>query len=175
VSERLPSRDQALILLSKIGCSTKIIEHCKAVANLALEIARLYRESGVDVDIKLIEAGALLHDIGRAKTHSVHHAIIGSEIAKSLGLPENIILIIKRHVGGGITMEEAKKLGWPKEVYIPETIEEKIIAYADKLIEGTNRVSIERTIEVLAKKIPMCAIVRIRKLHQEIQTIIGDF
>ena len=80
----------------------------------------------------------------------------------------------KRHVGGGITAREARKLGWPRDVYVPLTLEEKIVSYADKLIEGSRRVPIEKTIEELSPELPQPAIERIWKLHEEILTLVGD-
>lgn len=145
------------------------------VAETSLEIAKACKEKGLNVDLELVEIGALLHDIGRAKTHSVHHAVIGAEIAKSLGLPNTVISIIKRHVGGGITSKEAKKLGWPKDIYVPQTLEEKIVAYADKLVEGSRRVPIEEAIKNFSKELPPSAVARIRKLHIEMLTLIGDY
>ena len=174
MSEKLPSREQALQFLRQSGCLNNVIKHCEAVAEIAVEIAKACEEKGLEVDSALVETGALLHDIGRAKTHSVHHAVIGAEIAKSLSLPEPVILIIKRHVGGGITAKEARKLGWPRDIYIPQTLEEKIVSYADKLIEGSRRVPIERTIENLSRELPPSSIARIRRLHQEMLTLIGD-
>ncbi|MEM0057362.1 MAG: TIGR00295 family protein [Candidatus Bathyarchaeia archaeon] len=174
MSEKLPTREQAINLLRESGCQENVIKHCEAVANLAIELAKKCIEKGVNVNLELVEIGALLHDIGRAKTHSVHHAIVGVQIARNLGLPEPIIAIIKRHVGGGITAQEAKRLGWPKDVYIPQTIEEKIVAYADKLIEGSKRVSIEETIQKFSKELPPPAIARIRRLHREMSALIGD-
>ena len=165
MSEKLPSREQALNFLRESGCSQNVIKHCEAVAELALEIAKKCVEKGLKVNLELVEIGALLHDIGRAKTHSVHHAVAGAQIAKTLGLPEPVIAIIKRHVGGGITAEEAKKLGWPKDVYAPQTIEEKIVAYADKLIEGSKRVPIEETIEKFSQELPPQAVARVKRLH----------
>ncbi|MEM3458325.1 MAG: TIGR00295 family protein [Candidatus Bathyarchaeia archaeon] len=174
MSEKLPTTDQAISLLRQSGCTRNVIRHCKAVAKLAVEIAKACQERGLNVDLELVEIGALLHDIGRAKTHSVYHAITGAEIAKTLDLPEPVVAIIKRHVGGGITPTEAKKLGWPKDIYVPQTLEEKIVAYADKLIEGSRRVPIERTIENFSKKLPPSAITRIQKLHREMLSLIGD-
>lgn len=174
MSEKLPSREEAIQLLTQAGCSKNVIKHCEAVAELALEIAKTCREKGLKVDPKLVEVGALLHDIGRAKTHSVHHAVIGAEIARALSLPEPIIAIIKRHVGGGITSSEAKKLGWPKDIYAPKTLEEKIVAYSDKLIDGAQRVSIEKTMESFSKKLPKAAVMRVQKLHEEMTSLIGD-
>ncbi|MEM1590093.1 MAG: TIGR00295 family protein [Candidatus Bathyarchaeia archaeon] len=174
MSERLPTREQALKLLRESGCQENVIKHCEAVAEQAVEIAKKCLEKGINVNLELVEIGALLHDIGRAKTHSVHHAIIGMQIAKTLGLPEPIIAIIKRHVGGGITAEEAEKLGWPKDVYTPQTIEEKIVAYADKLIEGSKRVPIEETIQKFSRELPPTAIARIKRLRKEMLALIGD-
>jgi uncharacterized protein len=174
VSEKLPTREKALQFLRQSGCRDNVIRHVETVSALAVEIAEACKEKGYDVDLELVEVGALFHDIGRSKTHSVHHAVIGAEIAKSLGLPEAVISIIKRHVGGGITTREAKKLGWPRDTYVPLTLEEKIVSYADKLIEGSRRVPIEKTIEQLAEELPSPAIERIWRLHEEMLALVGD-
>ena len=175
MNERLPSEKMALKLLDETGCSRKVINHCKAVEKVATEIAEACKKRGLNVDMKLVQVGALLHDIGRSKTHSVNHAIVGAEIARSLNLPEAVISIIERHVGGGITMEEAENLGSPVKSYVPETLEEKIVTYADKLIEGSERVSIEQTIEKFSRKLPPSAIAGMKKLHEEITSLTGDF
>jgi uncharacterized protein (TIGR00295 family) len=119
-----------------------------------------------------VEAGALLHDIGRSKTHTVHHAVIGAEIARSAGLPDSLVSIIKRHVGGGITAAEAEKLGWPQDVYVPASLEEKIVSYADKLIENGRRAPIDVTIEKLSGELKCEAAERVRKLYEEITNLI---
>ena len=151
------------------------MRHCEAVAKLAVETAEAFQKKGLDVDVALVEIGALLHDIGRSKTHTVDHAIVGAEIVKSAGLPDPVVSILKRHVGGGITGEEAKKLGWPTDdVYIPLTLEEKIVSYADKLIASGKRVPVERTIEQLSREAKPEAARRVRKLHEEIVELIGD-
>lgn len=174
VSEKLPTRDQALGFLRESGCRENVVRHCEAVSALAVEIAEACRKKGYNVDVQLVEIGALLHDIGRAKTHTVHHAVLGAEIARSLDLPESLVSIIKRHVGGGITATEAQKLGWPRDIYVPLTLEEKIVSYADKLIEGSRRVPIEVTIEELSRELPAPAIQRLWKLHEEMLILVGD-
>ncbi len=174
VSEQLPSREQALRFLRQSGCKQNVVRHVEAVTELACELAQACKERGYPVDLKLVEIGALLHDIGRSKTHTVHHAVAGAQIAKSLGLPEPVISIIKKHVGGGIAAREAKKLGWPKGVYVPQTIEEKIVCYADKLVEGSRRIPIEKTVERFEQELPRSAVERIWKLHEEMLTFVGD-
>jgi uncharacterized protein len=173
VSKELPSREQAIELLRKYNCPPKIINHCKAVTNLALEIERKLEKKGLKVDLKLVETGALLHDIGRTKSHSVDHGVVGAKIAKSEGLPEEVAKIIRRHVGGGITAQEAEKFGWPKDIYEPVSLEEKIVSYADKLIDGSKRVPIDLEIERLLVE-HRDAAERVRKLHEEITRLLGD-
>ena len=146
------------------------------MAKIALKIARRLKKKGFSVDLELVEIGALLHDIGRSKTHTVHHAIVGAKIAEQRGLPEPIVKIIERHVGGGITAQEAEKLGWPVKDYIPETLEEKIVCYADKLVEGNKEVPVEVTIRKLADELgdDHPAIERIRRLHEEFTSMVNS-
>jgi len=176
VNEKLPSSQMALRLLSESGCSESVIAHCKAVSALAVKFAEACEKKGLSVDVDLVEVGALLHDIGRSKTHGVNHAIVGVEIAESLNLPESIVFIIERHVGGGITADEAKELGWPVKDYFPTTLEEKLVAYADKLIEGLRVVPIERTLEKFSRELGENhpAIDRVIRLHEELFPLIGD-
>jgi uncharacterized protein len=176
VNEKLPSPQTALKLLSEVGCSKRVIAHCKAVSALAVKFAKACQSKGLAVDINLVEVGALLHDIGRSKTHGVDHAVVGVEIARSLNLPDLIISIIEHHIGGGISADEAKKLDLPVKDYFPTTLEEKLVSYADKLIEGSHAVPIERTIEQFSRTLGEGhpAIDRIIRLHEELFPLIGD-
>ena len=173
MSEELPSREQAIELLRKYNCLPKVINHCEEVAKLALEIASKLEKKGIKVDLKLVEAGALLHDIGRSKSHAVDHGVVGAKMAELEGLPEAAVRIIKRHVGGGITSQEAEQFGWPKDIYEPVTLEEKIVSYADKLIDQSKRVPIDLEIERLQVEHKDAA-ERVRKLHEEITRLLGD-
>ena len=108
-----PTPERCIELLKENGCSDEVIKHCMAVRDVALKIAKK-----ADADLKLVEAGALLHDIGRSKTHGIFHAIEGVRIGRKVGLPINILYIIERHLGAGIPREEAVKLGLPDKDYI---------------------------------------------------------
>ena len=126
-------------LLEKEGTPKNVIQHCKAVYQKAMKIAANFD----DVDEDLIRKGALLHDIGRSKTHGITHAIRGVEIAEKYGYNDDVLHIIERHIGAGITAEEAEKLGLPKKSYLPLTLEEKIVAHADNLVSGSKEVDID--------------------------------
>jgi len=176
VIERLPSAEETLKLLVHSGCSPQVIEHCKTVASIAARLATACQKRGLDVDAQLVRVGALLHDIGRSRTHSVDHVIEGAEIARSLGLPEPVILIIERHAGSGISIDEARRLGWPVKSYAPQTLEEKIVTYADKLVDGGREVPIRQTITKLSDELGEThpSIGRMRELHREFSRLIGD-
>ena len=176
MNEKLPSSETALRILSEIGCSKRVIAHCTAVSTLAVKFAEACERKGIKVDVNLVEVGGLLHDIGRSKTHGVSHAVVGVEIAKSLNLVESVISIIECHIGGGITADEAQRLGLPVKDYVPVTLEQKIVTYADKLIEKAKVVSIENTLTKFSRELGSGhpAIDRIIMLHEELSPLIGD-
>jgi uncharacterized protein (TIGR00295 family) len=151
-----------------VGCSPDVIEHCKAVAEIAIEIAKL-----AHANERLVEASALLHDIGRAVTHGITHAVEGYKIGIKLGLPEDVLRVIERHIAGGIPQEDATKLGLPEKNYVPETIEEKIVAHADNLIRTVERQCVADAIRELQLQNLHDAAERVKKLHSELTKICG--
>jgi uncharacterized protein len=176
VNKSLPSPQVALKVLSDAGCSEQVISHCKAVSSLAVKFAEACQRNGISVDVELVRIGGLLHDIGRSKTHDVSHAVAGVEIARSLKLPRPVIDIIERHIGGGISADEARKLGLPEKDYFPLYLEEKLVAYADKLLEGSKVVPIEKTIKQFSQKLgpDHPSIDRIIRLRDELVPLVGD-
>ena len=152
-------------ILNDLNCPDHLIKHCKAVCNKALKLS-----SNFDVDIELVETGALLPDIGRSKTNGIDHAIVGAEILKDMGFPDSVANIALRHIGAGIPKEEALQLGLPPQDYIPITLEEKIVAHADNLTHWDKEVDLEFVIKKWKEKLGTDhpSIPRIIKLHQEI-------
>ncbi len=138
-----------LKILKQEETPENVIEHSKAVYKKAMVIAANFKNADKD----LIKKGALLHDIGRSKTHGISHAVEGAKIVKQYGYPEEVQNIVERHIGAGITEEESVKLGLPKKSCIPQTIEEKIVAHADNLLSGTKDVDIDFDIAKWKRKI----------------------
>lgn len=153
-------------LLKKENTPENVIEHSKAVYKKAMKIAANFDNADTD----LIRKGALLHDIGRSKTHGITHAIEGVKIAREYGYDDDVLNIIERHIGAGITAEEAAKLGLPEKSYVPQTLEEKIVAHADNLVSGSEEVDIEFVIEKWKRRIdePEDNIKRFKKLNYEL-------
>ncbi|MEM0022689.1 MAG: TIGR00295 family protein [Archaeoglobaceae archaeon] len=122
----------------KYGLENSVREHCKKVAELAMKIAERAEKNGARIDKEAILLGALLHDIGRSVTHDpFQHFLKSAEILRKEGIDEKIVRITERHFSAGITAKEAKELGLPEKDYIPLTIEEKIVSFADNLVFGS--------------------------------------
>lgn len=172
----IPSREEAEEILHSLNCSQIIIKHSKTVRDFAIKISKRLIEKEIKVDLDLVEAGALLHDIGRVKTHSVLHGFYGGEIAKALNLSPKLINIIERHIGAGIPADEAVKIGLPRRDFTPETLEEKIICYADKRVKHSKIVSFEKTLEEFKRRLgeKHLAIKRLEILHAEIFSLTGN-
>ena len=170
-----PSREECLAMLRESGCDRDVIEHCIAVETLAVKIARHCTD-----DARVIEEvsqGALLHDIGRGRTHGIRHAVEGAAILEEMGLDEALVSIAERHIGAGLTSEEACGLGLSEKDYIPETLAEKIVAQADNLIghrdHATVRMSLSEAVERARKKDLMALADRMKKLHGELSQMCG--
>lgn len=161
-----------LPILKQEGCSSEVINHSIKVQELAYAIAQHIASRGIKVDIESVEEGALLHDIGRARTHGIMHVIEGVAIAESYGLPKKIIAIIRNHAGAGISQNEAQQLGLPDGDYTPRTIEEMIVAHADNLT-GHDYRTIDETTELFERKAGALAAEKVRHLHKTLSELAG--
>jgi uncharacterized protein len=119
-----------------------VLHHGRLVAHKALQVAQRIKE--LNPDLKFIEEASMLHDIGIFMTHApkigcygfhpyISHGWLGREILEKEGLPLHG-LVCERHVGTGLTIEdiESNKFPLPKRDMRPQTLEEKIICFADK-------------------------------------------
>src|SRR5512143_3919140 len=120
-------------ILRKAGVAEDDVTHSIQVAEKALEIARRIGDSGIDQE--LVGRGGLFHDLGKAKTHEIEHGKIGAELGKSIGLPDGITAIMEKHIRGGLTEAEAHELGLPVKDYTLRRLEERIVIYADRLVD----------------------------------------
>lgn len=129
---------QWLDLLQEAACSRSVIRHCMAVRDTVLG----YEKDSL-TEAGILEAGALLHDIGRGITHGIAHAQAGARYCRRRGLPEPVARIVECHLGAGLTADECTLIGLLPIDCIPRTIEEKIVANADNLVAGERIIHIE--------------------------------
>jgi uncharacterized protein len=141
-----------------------------------MRITKILKSKNHSIDCNLILAGAMLHDIGRSQSHNLDHGIIGAKLLKKEGLPERMISIVENHIFAGISKEETSEFDLPWKDFLPKSLEEKIVAYADNIskrkdILGTNQV-IKRYSRHLNELHPI--IQRVWVLHAEIESLIGE-
>ncbi len=161
-------KKDALELLEREGCSEDVIRHVQTVSVHAVRIARRMNENAGNIDEHAVKIGALLHDIGRCETNSVFHGIEGAKILERYNVDPIYIRVCKNHLGAGIDKKEAEKLGLPRGNYLPQTKEEKLIAYVDNLVMDSKIVSFEQALEHFKDRIDNeKSIKRFLKMHQE--------
>jgi uncharacterized protein len=130
--------------------------HSSLVRDKALLTAQLHPE--LQADTALLESGAMLHDIGIIMTnapgidcHGKHpyimHGVLGFELLKDNGF-HPIARIAERHTGAGLSSQEILEQGLPLPVrdMLPISIEEQIIAFADKFFSKGRDLTREKTI-----------------------------
>lgn len=180
--EKYTIQETDVDLLRNAGVPENDIAHSIKVAEKALEIA--YR-TNKDLDFEFIGRGALFHDLGKSKTHDIEHGKIGAEMGKVIGLPDRINAVMEKHIRGGLTDEEAIELNLPVKDYTLHILEERIIIYADRLVDIITEdiVSIDEEIEAeerfeeILRTIPKygkndITLTRYLGYHREIQNLL---
>jgi uncharacterized protein (TIGR00295 family) len=132
------------------------------------------------IDTDLVLAGAMLHDIGRFKCppdskDSIRHGVEGYNILMGEGLSD-LAQIARNHIGFGIKKSDIIRLGLnlPKKDFIPTTTEEKIVCFADKLVNYDNIISFEDCLRRFTQEIGLHAINRGVLLENEIMALCGN-
>ncbi|OEU52562.1 MAG: hypothetical protein BA861_03555 [Desulfobacterales bacterium S3730MH5] len=148
MGQLIPTRQQCLELMRQCRMLPHIVRHSKVVADVALLIAHKLNTGGQSLDIALIEAGALLHDI--TKTRSIetkeNHAETGGELLASLGYPA-VADIARQHIR------------LDPRLSVPDALSEaEVVNYADKRVKHDEVVDIEErfrdVLERYAKRFP---------------------
>ncbi len=138
------------------------ISHVSDVTNKALSIARKHPELAIDV--KFLEEACMLHDIGIFLTRAPHiackgenpyisHGYLGSELLTREGFPKHA-LVCERHTGTGLSLETIlkRKLPIPQRDMRPQSMEEKIICFADKFY-SKSKLGREKSVKKIRKSL----------------------
>ena len=136
--------------------------HSQSVAQKALQIVSLHPE--LNLDRQFVEEAAMLHDIGIIKTDApgiechgkepyIRHGLLGAEMLRAEGMPRHA-RVCERHTGAGLSLEDivSQNLPLPHQDFLPETLEEKLICYADKFFSKTH-LDWEKSVEKAEKSI----------------------
>ncbi len=129
----LPSESECLALMEAHGMLPHIRDHCCRVRDVAAFLGRALAAAGYPLHLPLIEAAALLHDLGKTPClgTSRNHAQWGAEILDGLGYPD-VARIVRDHV-----YLDSARAG-------PTTVREtEIVNYADKRVLHDQVVTLE--------------------------------
>ncbi|GAA1873503.1 HD domain-containing protein [Actinomadura bangladeshensis] len=121
--------------------------HCVIVCEIAEQIME---RTGFGVDRELVRTGCLLHDIGVYRLYDetgridfkqyVRHGVLGHELLREEGFPEEICRFCSCHTGMGLTRDDIERQGLPVPPgdYVAGSGEERLVMYADKFHSKTN-------------------------------------
>jgi molybdenum cofactor cytidylyltransferase len=136
LSEPSLTAEDALFLLRAAGTPPNVVRHCRTAAAVGVAVAEALAPQMPFLDIALVRAGCLLHDIARLLPH---HATLAAGLLADLGLPrlaavvgEHMVIDPKLPAAPGITEAEL--------VYLADkTVTEGEIVGLDERLARTTR------------------------------------
>lgn len=134
----MPGRAECERLLDLYGVPPHIRRHSEQVARVALHLSRALRRQGATLDLGLLEAAALLHDISKAACLASHrdHAREGGEVLRREGYG-SVAALLERHVELG---------AWDPEGPVTEA---EVLNYSDKRVRHDEVVTLAERFEDL--------------------------
>ncbi len=152
------------------------IIHANAVTSLALDFAGRHSELGLDMEF--IKEAAMLHDLGIFLTNApriycygsedyICHGYLGAELLRSLGY-ERHARVCERHTGTGITKQAIVDNGWnlPVKDFVPETLEEQLVCFADKFYSKTRYLNEPRSFEQVVESMRKISDESVKKVQE---------
>lgn len=139
--ERIPTREECLALMTRYGMLENIVEHSLKVAEIALLISSALNRKGHHLNLRLVEAASLLHDITKTACLRTRedHSETGYRLLKEIGY-ERVAEVVAQHV-------------WLEKTRDPHLVsEEEVVNYADKRVRHGEVVSISERFRDLKKR-----------------------
>ena len=142
----MPSVAQCLYWLRQEDASFNLIQHVHSVAASAYQMALWLRAAGETVDPILTHRGGLLHDLGKIKTlrgqsGGLNHGDYGAQLLSKRDFPQ-LSEITRRHMLFSIH----------DPVEAPRTLEEILVYFCDKIVEGASVIPLENRIDKLSQR-----------------------
>ncbi len=123
----IPSSSECIALLTeKFVLDGDLLAHSRKVANLAVTMAQTLNTRGYKLNLKLIEAAGLLHDIARGKPD---HASLAASLLREIDYPA-VAEIVAAHMNSMFSESE-------------QISERDVVCFADKLVQCNCVVSLE--------------------------------
>jgi CTP:molybdopterin cytidylyltransferase MocA len=122
---QIPTYAECLAIVNKHQPDGRVARHGQAVAAVGRSLATLLNQAGLQLDLDLVVAGGLVHDLAKGKPN---HPKRGQRLIACMGFPA-LAGIVASHMD----MEFAADCGLD---------EAAVVFLADKLVQGDSRVSL---------------------------------
>ena len=157
----LPGYADCLAWLTELNNPAILLAHVQGVAALSYGMAVWLRAAGLTVNPLLAHRGGLLHDLSKLSADGHQHH--GEAAAVWLEAHQQPILaeIARRHMLFGLLN--------PPEA--PQTWEEKIVYYADKLVEGSKLVGVPARLKALQQRYGTITPAKLAQLMPALNTL----
>jgi CTP:molybdopterin cytidylyltransferase MocA len=133
---QIPTPDECLVLLNEaFDAGEEVIDHGKIVAKVALALGKAIQQSKTDLNLDLLVAAGLLHDLARNQRD---HARVAMQILNNLDYPA-VAEIVGVHMD--IRFEDEKAIS-----------EKEVVFLADKLVSGTRIVDLKARFDTAIKR-----------------------
>ncbi len=145
---RLPDMPICLAWLAEQGASPGLVRHVKLVAAVAFRLAERLAAAGEPVDPLLAHRGGLLHDLAKvsARATGAPHNLAAGELLRARGFAD-LARIAERHAVWALL----------DPVHRPETWEERLVCYADRLADGGRLATVDERMDALIARRPELA------------------
>jgi uncharacterized protein len=128
----IPTRQECLSLMAEFSMLPHIREHSLVVAEVAAWLGLELQAAGFPLNLPLIEAGALLHDLGKTPClgTGMNHALWGAERLRDAGFPR-VAEVVAEHIILNPAPPDPRPLR-----------EAEVVHYADKRVLHTRVVTL---------------------------------
>lgn len=132
-----PDREECMKYLEEYRTPPHVVKHCIAVTDVAVKIARALNKHGYNLNLELIVAAGLMHDILRLEDR---HWEAGSKLVKSLGYEEEADIILDH-----MTYSQFNN--------IKNLNEKDLVCLADRIVKEDKYVGLTARMEYIIKKV----------------------
>jgi len=154
----IPATEQCLQLLKKYELPDNVIAHSKKVRDVAIRSEEL-KKRGEQINIPLLNAAALLHDLDKIKTLGENfkkHGYVTKEILLKEGFSEDFAQLVLLHKAEHLLDFEYNN--W----------EEKLLVYADSRTLDDKTVSFEQRFQYAINKYPHLRQPKFQEVKQKV-------
>lgn len=132
----IPDIPEIMNILKKNNTPDRVIKHSGKVTDIALKLGRKLKDKGINVNLDMIKAAALLHDVSRVEEN---HALVGAEVIAAYGYPE-ISHIVSQHMTYNFSNQ------------IENLTETDIVCIADRVVKEDQYVGFDARMTDVLKK-----------------------